>query len=184
MSVRMSCSKCFHELRQETNLYIECVGCGDRFHHVCLNPDELGGYFKAMREQALWYCRDCAYDSDSTREELKSLWSKLPTTNYLQPPKNQKLEEAAQALEVLDTLMKTVDERGGSLIDHSRMPKRTKVEVVEEKNTEKKLTEAEGEKNTEMEVEKIEGEQEAMKEDEPQIQPGNAADYTDMLDLI
>lgn len=180
----MSCSKCYHELRQETNLYIECSGCGDRFHHACLNAEDLGSYFKAMREQVIWYCRDCAYDSDSTREELKNLWSKLPTTNYLQPPKNPKMEEAAQALEVLDTLMKTVDERGGSLIDKSRMPKRTKLEADEEKNIVEELTEAVGGKNTEMEVAMVEGEQEVVKEHEPKTQSGAAADLKDMLDFF
>lgn len=132
----------------------------------------------------IWYCRDCAYDSDSTREELKNLWSKLPTTNYLQPPKNPKMEEAAQALEVLDTLMKTVDERGGSLIDKNRMPKRTKVETEEEKNIVEELTEAVGGKNTEMEVAMVEGEQEAEEGDEPKTQPGAAADFSDMLALF
>lgn len=133
-----------------------------------------------MREQVIWYCRDCAYDSDSTREELKNLWGKLPTTNYLQPPKNSMMEETAQALEVLDTLMKTMDERGGSLIDKNRMPKRTKVEAEEENNIVEELTEAVGGKNTEMEVAMVEGEQEA----EPKTQPGGAADLTDMFDLF
>lgn len=91
------------------------------------------------------------------------------------------MEEAAQALEVLDTLMKTVDERGGSLIDKNRMPKRTKVETEEEKNIVEELTEAMGGKNTEMEVAMVEGEQEAEEEDEPKTQPGAAAEFKDML---
>lgn len=94
------------------------------------------------------------------------------------------MEETAQALEVLDTLMKTVDERGGSLIDKNRMPKRTKVEAEEDKNIVEELMEAVGGKNTEMEVAMVEGEQEAVKEDEPKTQPGAAADLTDMLALF
>lgn len=94
------------------------------------------------------------------------------------------MEEAAQALEVLDTLMKTVDERGGSLIDKNRMPKRTKVETEEDKNIVEELTEAVGGKNDEMDVAMVEGEQEAVKDNEPKTQPGAAADFKDMLDLF
>lgn len=66
--------------------------------------------------------------------------------------------EAAQAMEVQDPLMETLDERGK--IHENRTAKRTEVEVEEEKNTEKELV----------------GVKKAVKEDEVKIKPGNADD--------
>lgn len=71
------------------------------------------------------------------------------------------MEEAAQALEVQDPLMVTLDERGK--IHENRTAKRTEVEVEEEKNTEKEFVQ-------------IEGVKKAVKEDEVKIKPGNADD--------
>lgn len=132
---------CFQELRRESELYIVCAGCEEYFHYDCLDPEVLGAFFKATAEQSLWYCTDCAEDSESTREELKNFLSSVPK-NCLQPPKKPKLEEAAQSLEDQDPSAETVDERD----------KNTEVDVEEEKNIEKEQSEAGQEKDSEDEV--------------------------------
>lgn len=151
--VRMYCSVCYLELRQEYDPFITCADCEDHFHYDCIDPEVLGTFYKAMVDQVRWYCRNCVDDSDSTREELQKFVCSVPT-NHLRPPK---MEEAAQALDVQGPSMETLDERGE--IHENRTPKWTEVEVEEEKNTEKELVQIEGEK-----------------EDEPKINPGNADD--------
>lgn len=70
------------------------------------------------------------------------------------------MEEAAQALEVQDPVMETLDERGK--IHENHTAKRTEVEVKEEKNTEKLV--------------QIEEVKKAVKEDEVKKKPRNADD--------